>query len=54
MILRGWKELTKCSKMSRETLLKLVKEGFPMKKIEGQWTSTDRLIEKYLEKKVSK
>ena len=54
MILRGWKELTKYSKMSIKTLLKLEKEGFPMVKLEGQWTSTDRLIENYIESKILK
>ena len=52
MILRGWKELTKYVKMSRETLLKLEKEGFPMVKLEGQWTSHTELIDDYLKDKI--
>lgn len=52
--LTGMKEICRYFRRSEATILKLIRaEGFPAKKIGGQWESDKELIDQWRRKKIS-
>lgn len=53
MIARGWKDIQKMTKMSRDTILKLCKDKknpFPLKKVSGQYMLSEQEFIEYIQK----
>jgi hypothetical protein len=54
-ILRGWKEITRYTGLSRGSILELRKQSkFPIRKIAGQYMTTEKAVEKFVEDSIIK